>query len=107
MCGVEVVVLFYFVALTAVPVVRAAQEGDVRLSIGSRITTHEGQGNVEVFHMGKWGAICDDEWDEAEGLVVCRALGFDKVDVVTYDGEFGSGRKFFHNVLFITLNSVA
>lgn len=85
--------LFGFVALIATGV-RGSEEGALRLSIGSRITTHEGQGNVEIFHKNQWGSVCDDEWDEADGNVVCKALGFQSVDVVTHDGEFGAGRKF-------------
>ncbi|OQR79023.1 lysyl oxidase2-like, partial [Tropilaelaps mercedesae] len=83
--------LFLCVLCCLVGYAEAAKEGDLRLSIGSRLTTHEGQGNVEIFHKGQWGSICDDEWDEAEGRVVCRQLGFKTVDVVTHDGEFGAG----------------
>ncbi|XP_022671247.1 lysyl oxidase homolog 2-like isoform X2 [Varroa destructor] len=78
----------------------AAKEGELRLSIGTRITTHEGQGHVEVYHKNQWGSICDDEWDEAEGRVVCRKLGFKGIDVVTYDGEFGAGRQIFMDDLY-------
>lgn len=49
-------------------------EGQVRLVIGSQISKAEG--NVQFFHDGEWGSVCDDEWDRAEADVVCRELGF-------------------------------
>lgn len=51
-------------------------------------------GNVEILHMSKWGAVCDDEWDSREAEVVCRQLGFaGGVERVTHSGMFGPAKR--------------
>ena len=34
------------------------------------------KGQLEVFHDGQWGSICDDGWDDDDATVACRSLGF-------------------------------
>lgn len=46
-------------------------------------------GNVEIFHMGRWGAVCDDEWDEREANVACRQLGYKQAVKPTHSSHFG------------------
>ena len=33
-------------------------------------------GVIEVFNGGRWGPICDEYFDQADGDVVCRQLGY-------------------------------
>ncbi|XP_003401353.1 lysyl oxidase homolog 3A isoform X1 [Bombus terrestris] len=66
------------------------QEGAVKL-VGGKNGGHEG--NVEILHDGKWGSVCDDEWDYLEANVVCRQLGFDGAIKPTSNGHFGQARR--------------
>lgn len=64
------------------------EEGALRLIDGRA----EWEGNVQIFHGTRWGNICDDEWDEREGEIVCRELGFPGLQKVTYSGTYGHTR---------------
>lgn len=58
-------------------------------------------GNVEILHNGKWGAICDDEWDAAEADVICRQLGYPaNVGKATHSSQFGLPRRMQLNYSF-------
>lgn len=65
------------------------REGTVRL-VGGRTRA---EGNVEIFHVGHWGSICDDEWDIREAHIVCRSLGFKGVVRAAHNSEYGRGRR--------------
>ena len=57
--------------------VLGADEGGLRLVDGE--APH--QGRLEIWHEGRWGTICDDDWGTPSTLVACRQLG--------YSGAFG------------------
>ncbi|NXR08733.1 L3BPA protein, partial [Semnornis frantzii] len=48
-------------------------------------------GRLEVLHNGTWGTVCDDNWDPAEGRVVCRQLGCGTLLSVAPGGRYGEG----------------
>ncbi|XP_072041245.1 scavenger receptor cysteine-rich domain superfamily protein-like [Amphiura filiformis] len=60
-----------------------AREGDLRLLDNSLqhddFTTIVTRGIVEVYHRGAWGSICGRGWDDFDGGVVCRQLGFTRL----------------------------
>lgn len=69
--------------------VRQVPEGTIRL-VGGHSSS---EGNVEIYHVGKWGTVCDDEWDMREANLVCRTLGFPRAAKTTHNSEFGRGRR--------------
>ncbi|ROI79010.1 Galectin-3-binding protein A, partial [Anabarilius grahami] len=62
------------------------QEGSTRLVGGL-----PSSGRVEIYHDGQWGTVCDDGWDLAEALVVCRQMGFSGAISAQSGGHYGEG----------------
>ena len=42
--------------------------------------TNDISGLLEVYFDGEWGYVCDDGWNEVNGEVVCRILGYEGVN---------------------------
>jgi lysyl oxidase-like protein 2/3/4 len=74
-------------------------EGAIKLVDGR----NHNEGNVEILHNGKWGNICDDEWDKLEADVVCRQLNYPLGGKATHSGKFGiARRRYWMDNLFCT-----
>ncbi len=63
--------------------------GDLRLVEG-RNSSNKLKGRVEIYHDGKWGTVCDDNWDGNDAKVVCRQLG-QKGGTAYSRAHFGEG----------------
>jgi len=51
------------------------------------------EGNVEIFHKGFWGSVCDDEWGQEDATVVCRQLSHPQGAIrFTADSNFGKAK---------------
>ena len=47
-------------------------DGDVKLLGGNALN----EGRVELCVSGQWKTVCDNNWSESEGQVVCKQLGY-------------------------------
>ena len=49
------------------------------------------EGRVEVFLLGQWGTVCDNNWDLADATVVCHELGYLRAVEAPRSASFGAG----------------
>lgn len=62
-----------------------------------RIIGSLSRGRAEIYYNGKWGTICDDDWDNADATVFCRMMGF-SVGKALFNVGAGSGDIWLDNV---------
>ena len=51
---------------------------DIRLADGR----NSREGRVEICVDGKWGTVCDDQWDLMDALVACKQLGMPVTGII-------------------------
>jgi len=61
-------------------------EGDIRLT--DIVSNDSTKGQVEICHNNEWRTVCDDSWNEIDGMVACRQLGL-SFKAVTTDQSYG------------------
>uniref|UniRef100_A0A665UPM6 Neurotrypsin n=1 Tax=Echeneis naucrates TaxID=173247 RepID=A0A665UPM6_ECHNA len=49
------------------------------------------EGRVEVYYRGRWGTVCDNQWDDTDADVVCRQLGLGGVAKAWNLAHYGQG----------------
>ncbi|XP_019484793.1 PREDICTED: macrophage receptor MARCO [Hipposideros armiger] len=62
-----------------------------------RIVGSLNRGRAEIYYNGKWGTICDDDWDNADATVFCRMMGY-SVGKALFNVGAGSGDIWLDNV---------
>ena len=50
-------------------------------------------GTPEVFHEGRWGAICGQNWNQVGARIFCRQLGYADAVAVLPNSYYGDGSR--------------
>ncbi|XP_069556568.1 scavenger receptor cysteine-rich domain-containing group B protein [Brachyistius frenatus] len=63
------------------------RDGTIRLVSGQNAC----QGRVEIYYQGRWGTVCDDDWDLNNAWVVCQQIGCGVAVAAHTNSYFGYG----------------
>ena len=80
--------LLHFLAWLVAPSWAQRPQIQLRL-VGPR--SQAGEGRLEVLYNGKWGTVCDDDFNIHVAGVACRELGYDGAENWSHSAKYGPG----------------
>jgi len=73
------------------PTKKKKKKKDERLPVRMVNGDVSSEGRLEVLFQGRWGTICEADWDWADARVACKQLGYQSVAGTTRQAAFGEG----------------
>ncbi|CAC5361277.1 unnamed protein product [Mytilus coruscus] len=67
---------------------------DIGIDCATKVKLYGGrgpfEGTVEVYHSGKWGEICSNEFDDKDAAVICKMLGYKQGNIRIANSTFSN-----------------
>ncbi|XP_076105846.1 scavenger receptor cysteine-rich type 1 protein M160-like [Mytilus galloprovincialis] len=67
---------------------------DIGIDCATKVKLYGGrgpfEGTVEIYHSGKWGEICSNEFDDKDAAVICKMLGYKQGSIRVANSTFSN-----------------